>query len=97
MPSYAWLATNKLDVPLGSKKLALLQKLGVPYTNEQIDDAVTDQQAQAQVVVDDLAKNGVNVAWDSEMVALISYLQRLGRDHGVALKATVAAAPRGAP
>jgi len=97
MPSYAWLAENTLDVPLGSKKLALLQKLGVPYTNEQIDGAVADQKAQAQVVVADLATNGVTVAWDSEMVALISYLQRLGRDHGIAVKAAVAAAPGGTP
>ena len=83
MPSYAWLATGKIDVPLGTKKLALMQKLGVPYADAQLESAASDQEAQAQTVVTDLQAQGVTVAWDSEMVALISYLQRLGRDHGV--------------
>ena len=42
------------------------------------------------LVVLDLASQGVTVAWDSELVALISYLQRLGRDVGVAPPATAA-------
>ncbi len=83
MPSYAWLESGRIDVPLGSKKLALMQKLGVPYTNEQIDDAEVAQRKQADLVVTDLGQQGVTVAWDSEIVALIAYLQRLGRDFGV--------------
>lgn len=83
MPSYSWLTDGRIDPKLGSKKLALMQKLGVPYSNADIDGAVDSQRRQAQTVVVDLEKNGVTVAWDSEMVALISYLQRLGRDRGV--------------
>jgi cytochrome c oxidase cbb3-type subunit I/II len=83
MPSYAWLEADKVDVKLASRKLALMQKLGVPYSNDDIDSAEASQQAQGEAVVTDLAEQGVNVAWDSELVALIAYVQRLGRDVGV--------------
>jgi cytochrome c oxidase cbb3-type subunit I/II len=83
MPSYAWLATGRIDPKLGAKKLALMQKLGVPYTNVQIDVADLDQKNQAMTVVEDLRKQGVTVRWDAEIVAMIAYLQRLGRDTGV--------------
>ncbi len=83
MPSYSWLADWKIDPKLGKDKLELMTKLGVPYTADDVSGAEASQQAQANAVVQDLAKNGVTVAWDSEMVALIAYLQRLGRDVGV--------------
>jgi cytochrome c oxidase cbb3-type subunit I/II len=83
MPSYAWMATGRIDVKLGAKKLALMQRLGVPYTNVAIDVADVDQKNQALSVVEDLGAQGVKVAWDAEIVALIAYLQRLGRDSGV--------------
>ncbi|MFY0567508.1 cytochrome-c oxidase, cbb3-type subunit I [Archangium lansingense] len=79
MPAYSWLAANKIDVKAAPKKLALMQKLGVPYTNADVDGAEKRQRAQAETIVTDLAAQGVQVAWDSEMVALVSYLQRLGR------------------
>ncbi|HET9449614.1 MAG TPA: cytochrome-c oxidase, cbb3-type subunit I [Aggregicoccus sp.] len=80
MPSFRWLEENTLDVKLAPKKLALMQKLGVPYTNAQVDRALADQQEQAELIAADLEEQGVEVAWDSEMVAIIAYLQRLGRD-----------------
>jgi cytochrome c oxidase cbb3-type subunit I/II len=79
MPPYQWLADNKINVKLAPKKLTLMQKLGVPYTNEEVDGAEARQKAQAEAITADLATQGVQVAWDSEMVAIISYLQRLGR------------------
>jgi len=83
MPAYRWLESGRIDVKLARDKLALMQKLGVPYSNHDIDAADASEHAQADAVVTDLAEQGVSVAWDSEMVALISYLQRLGRDVGV--------------
>jgi cytochrome c oxidase cbb3-type subunit I/II len=85
MPTYPWLAEWKIDPKLAPQKLALMQKLGVPYTNADIDAAEANQRKQANTIVADLEKNGVKLEWDHEMVALISYLQRLGRDQGVAL------------
>jgi cytochrome c oxidase cbb3-type subunit I/II len=96
MPSYKWLEESRIDAKLARPKLALMQKLGVPYSNAQIDGAEASQHAQADAVVVDLAVQGVTVAWDSEIVALISYLQRLGRDVGVVPSSPtspVAAAP----
>ncbi|MCG5055372.1 MAG: cytochrome-c oxidase, cbb3-type subunit I [Myxococcales bacterium] len=83
MPSYAWLETGRIDAKIAPKKLQVMQKLGVPYTNEQIDGAELHQKAQAEAVVTDLAGQGVTLAWDSELVAMIAYLQRLGREEGV--------------
>lgn len=83
MPSYSWLADGRIDLDLGSKKLELMTTLGVPYTPEQIANAKTDQQLQGAAVAKDLASQGVTVAPDSEIVALISFLQRLGRDQGI--------------
>ena len=91
MPSYHWLEDGRIDAKLAGKKLALMQKLGVPYSNDEIDGAEPAQRAQADAVVTDLAQQGVTVRWDSEMVALISYLQRLGRDTGI--KPAVLGAP----
>jgi cytochrome c oxidase cbb3-type subunit I/II len=83
MPSYRWLADAKIDQDLGAKKLDLMTTLGVPYTPEQIANAKADQQLQGEAIAKDLASQSVTVAADSEIVAMISYLQRLGRDHGV--------------
>jgi cytochrome c oxidase cbb3-type subunit I/II len=83
MPAYAWLEGRVLDVKLASKKLQLMQKLGVPYTNAEIDDAEKQQRAQGEAIAADLAGQGVAVSWDREIVAMIAYLQRLGRDQGV--------------
>lgn len=83
MPSYNWLADAKIDQELGAKKLDLMTTLGVPYTPEQITNAKADQQLQGEAIAKDLASQSVTVAADSEMVAMIAYLQRLGRDQGV--------------
>lgn len=42
MPSYPWLAQNKLDGELTGKKMQVLRKLGVPYTDEAIASAKAD-------------------------------------------------------
>jgi cytochrome c oxidase cbb3-type subunit 2 len=39
MPAFPWLAENKLDGKLTARKMEVLRKLGVPYTDEQIANA----------------------------------------------------------
>jgi len=39
MPGYPWLDTNKLDGKLTSKKLSAMKILGVPYTDQEIQEA----------------------------------------------------------
>lgn len=80
MPAYPWLIDQELDVESTRTKLNALRILGVPYTNEQVENAERDLLAQAQIVADDLAQNGVNIRPDAEIVAMIAYLQRLGVD-----------------
>jgi cytochrome c oxidase cbb3-type subunit I/II len=79
MPPYAFLAEGKVDFGKTNQKLSAMKAVGVPYTMEQISSAAADAQAQAQGIAKDLADNGAQAAPDSELVALISYLQRLGK------------------
>ena len=79
MPPYAHLKDDKVDLTLTHRKLSALHTVGVPYTEATIDGAQADATSQAQVIVKDLATEGVKVELDSQVVALISYLQRLGK------------------
>jgi cytochrome c oxidase cbb3-type subunit I/II len=93
MPSFAWTADYKVDQTLLSRKMIALQKVGVPYSNIQVDLARDTYRKQADTIVADLAKEGVAVPWDREIVALIAYLQRLGRGPQVPGPLPTAAAP----
>jgi cytochrome c oxidase cbb3-type subunit I/II len=82
MPRYGWLFDKKIDYSTLSKKLAVMQKLGVPYTNEEIANSVKDAQAQASKISTELAESGVPAKIvEMEVVALIAYIQRLGVDY----------------
>ncbi|GAB3713547.1 cytochrome-c oxidase, cbb3-type subunit I [Spirosoma flavus] len=80
MPSYPWLLTQKLDVTRTADKLTALRKVGVPYEDQAISYAGEDLKKQADEVSARLAKDGIKVQPDREIVALIAYLQRLGTD-----------------
>ena len=80
MPPYPWLLTQQLDVSTTQAKMRAMQKLGVPYDDEQVQNAPADLQRQATQISANLAKEGVKVAPDREIVAMIAYLQRLGTD-----------------
>ncbi len=79
MPAYKWLADRTVDVKGVSGKLSVMQTLGVPYSNWDIDTAPQRYQRQAERITAGLKEQGVTVKWDSEMVAMIGYLQRMGR------------------
>jgi cytochrome c oxidase cbb3-type subunit II len=91
MPPFAFLADKELDLSDLQAKVRTMQKLGVPYTDEDVKKAVVDAKAQADPFsadATDLRKRyGQKVAnrdWDgdpdrlTEMDALIAYLQMLG-------------------
>ncbi|MBF0288597.1 MAG: cytochrome-c oxidase, cbb3-type subunit I [SAR324 cluster bacterium] len=80
MPKYDWLLTRKLETADTKGKLKAMQTLGVPYSKTEVDNAVKNLKAQAKVIADDLASQGVPNVADREIVALIAYLQRLGTD-----------------
>jgi cytochrome c oxidase cbb3-type subunit I/II len=79
MPPYAHLARTPIDLARTPDKLTALSKVGVPYSDADIRDAAANARAEGQAIADDLAKEGVTVAPDTQMVALVAYLQRLGK------------------
>jgi len=79
MPAYTHFKTKTVDPEMMVGRMRALGKLGVPYTEEDYDLAVQRFQSQGQMISDYLAGNDVTVAPDSEMAAMIAYLQRLGR------------------
>ena len=80
MPRYPWFLTNTLDYSHLAKKISVLRSVGVTYPPGFEAQAETDLKAQAQKISANLQTQGVTVAWDKEIIALIAYLQRLGTD-----------------
>jgi len=90
MPPYPWLEKTELDYADIADRMSALTKVGVPYTQEQITNAITDLKAQAIFQSDDknLKKRyGDRMALDdfdgipdkiTELDALVAYLQMLG-------------------
>ncbi len=93
MPNYVWLYRDQAEAGIAADKMRVLKKLGVPYTDEQLQNAAADYDAQATRIVDNLVKQGVDVtregqsledgkreAKNLEITALIGYLMRLGKN-----------------
>ena len=80
MPPYPWLKTDKVDFNSIAGKMRALNMISVPYEASAIDGAVADAKKQAQAIADGLTAQGEAVDSESELIALISYLQRLGTD-----------------
>lgn len=80
MPAYEWLLTQKLDISDTKAKIQAMKKLGVPYEDYEIENAEKYLKIQSQDIADNLAKEGIKVHSDTEIIAMIAYLQRLGTD-----------------
>ncbi len=83
MPAYPWLYTYEIGTGLTEKKIRAMKTLGVPYSDEQVKNAVTDLRVQAKVITDGLVAQGAkneSGLENKEIIALIAYLQRLGKD-----------------
>jgi cytochrome c oxidase cbb3-type subunit I/II len=79
MPTYGHLSKTTIDLESTHKKIAAMRAVGVPYTDRDVERAAEDARAQAAVITQDLHESGVDVGADTEMVALVSFLQRLGK------------------
>jgi cytochrome c oxidase cbb3-type subunit I/II len=89
MPNYPWLLSDKLDVAVIGDRMRALRKVGVPYTDEQIEGAPKSIEAQSKKIVANLATGSIsNAPPDREIIAVIAYLQRLGTDIKAAPAAT---------
>jgi cytochrome c oxidase cbb3-type subunit I/II len=95
MPAYPWLLARDLDPSTLPKKLAVQRTLGVPYPNWTPEQISTRVSTQAKEIAADLRTSGAYVAPEKEIVALIAYLQHLGKYESLA-PATNRAQPVGA-
>lgn len=81
MPMYPWLFKDKIDYGMMTKKLQVMKSVGVPYSQDEVNNAADIARAEAKQISDGLRAQGVPAGYeDKDIVALISYLQRLGAD-----------------
>ena len=80
MPAYPWFADRSVNLDKLAPKVRVLQRLGHPYPEGFDEEARHHYRRQAEAIADGLRDAGFIVEWDSEMVAMIAYMQRLGTD-----------------
>lgn len=80
MPAYPWLFEQVIDRNQTSAKIKALRTIGVPYEEGYENQANEELDKQANQIAENLGMEGIEVAADAEIVALIAYLQRLGQD-----------------
>ena len=90
MPNYPWLFTSPTDVAALPGKIAVQRQLGVPYPAWTDAQITADVNQQAKAIVEDLKTAGGVIAPDKQIVALIAYLQKLGKYETVAPSARAA-------
>jgi cytochrome c oxidase cbb3-type subunit I/II len=87
MPAYPWLFDTELDLTTTTAKMKALRTVGVPYSEEEINGGEDAARQQAQLIYETLKKDQKmlltseeGLRADHEIIAMIAYLQRLGRD-----------------
>ena len=81
MPSYPSLFENEIDKGSTMSKIHAMRKLGVPYPDGYEAIANEDMEMQAsQMALKLEQENKIKIASDKEILALIAYMQRLGKD-----------------
>jgi cytochrome c oxidase cbb3-type subunit I/II len=86
MPPYPSLFEKELDISTTNSKIHAMRKMGVPYPNGYEATANDDLIKQADVIAAGLKNDKIDIPSNREIIALIAYLQRLGKD----IKATTA-------
>ena len=80
MPVYPWLVETSYDVNDIPAKIRAMQTLGVPYPKDYDQKAIADMVTQAETIVSSLKESNIDITGDKQIIALIAYLQRLGKD-----------------
>ena len=80
MPPYPWLYDQYIDIESTGSKIKALRTVGVPYEAGYEESAIDEIYQQADKIVANLSQDGIEVHPETEIVALIAYLQRLGTD-----------------
>src|SRR6185503_6894492 len=93
MPTYGHLITQNLDFDQIQHRVDVMAMLGVPY-GDAVNRAPAMARTQAAAVAQSIAGSGGQAGLEQkEIVALIAYIQRLGRDIQAAGAPTNASAP----
>jgi cytochrome c oxidase cbb3-type subunit I/II len=80
MPPYPWLHEWRIEAADVFASIRALQKTGIPYNLAEVGQVEASLVEQGSGIVANLASQGIQTEWDTEIVALIAYLQRLGTD-----------------
>jgi cytochrome c oxidase cbb3-type subunit I/II len=81
MPSYPSLFENEIDKGSTMSKIHAMRKLGVPYPDGYEAIANEDMEKQAsQMALKLEQENKIKISSNKEVLALIAYMQRLGKD-----------------
>jgi cytochrome c oxidase cbb3-type subunit I/II len=80
MPAYAFLLQNDLDVSTTEAKINAMRTLGVPYATGYEKNAVADLVEQSKQIANNLISDSIRISPKKEVIALIAYMQRLGKD-----------------
>ncbi|MDE3084250.1 MAG: cytochrome-c oxidase, cbb3-type subunit II, partial [Verrucomicrobiota bacterium] len=87
MPAFPWLLKNDLDTSVLPARIAALRTLGVPYPEWSDADIAGMVASQQRQIADELRAEGAYIRPGKEVVALIAYIQKLGKYESVAPRA----------
>ena len=86
MPNYPWLYGARVDPLEVAATVRTLRKVGVPYTTMRPSRRSRNRcSTEGSAIVASLRTGGFTAEPDEEIVALIAYLQRLGKDGTAAI------------
>jgi cytochrome c oxidase cbb3-type subunit I/II len=83
MPNYPWLFTGKTDLAALPSKIKVQRTLGVPFPDLTPDEIAASVREQGERITAGLREAGLHTAPDREIVALIAYLQKIGKSEPV--------------
>ena len=80
MPAYPFLLVKEVNVNDLPGKIRAMKMLGVPYQEGFDSQAIASFMADAQKIAAELKLAGVDIKPTKEVIAMIAYLHKLGRD-----------------
>lgn len=80
MPAYPFLMEQDIDTSETGAKIRAMQKLGVPYEKGYDKIANNELMQQAGIITEVLKADSIRISPNKEVIAVIAYMQRLGKD-----------------
>ncbi len=80
MPAYPFLMEQDIDTSETGAKIRAMQKLGVPYEKGYDKIANSELMQQAGIITEVLKADSIRISPNKEVIAVIAYMQRLGKD-----------------